>query len=78
MHFLSGMYRDDWTPTTHATLVAGYAIDRLADSGPSFEARVTEDLSDQWELGVRGHYGFQANEVDANAVNVGAHLMYKF
>ena len=78
VHFLSGMYRDDWTPTTHATLVAGYAIDRLADSGPSFEARVTEDLSDQWELGVRGHYGFQANEVDANAVNVGAHLMYKF
>jgi hypothetical protein len=23
VHFFSGIYRDDWTPTTHATLVAG-------------------------------------------------------
>ncbi len=78
VHFLSGMYQDDWTPTTHALLVAGYAIDRLGEGGPSAEARVTQDLSDQWELGVRGHYGFQAQEAENDAVNVGAHLMYKF
>lgn len=78
VHFISGVYQDDWTPTTHAMLVAGYAVDRLNEDGPSFDARVTEDLTDQWELGVRGHYGFQSNEAENDAVNVGAHLMYKF
>lgn len=82
VHFLSGIYRDDWTPTTHATVIAGYAIDRLNEHGPSVEARVTEDLSDQWELGVRGRYGFQAGgsaaDDDNDAINLGTHLMYKF
>ena len=78
VHFLSGVYQDDWRPTTHALLVAGYAIDRLNEDGIAVDARLTEDLTDQWELGVRGHYGFQANQAENDAVNVGAHLMYKF
>ncbi len=78
VHFLSGIYRDDWTPTTHATLVAGYAYDRLNDHGPSVEGRVTQDLTEQWELGVRGRYGMESNQTDNDAVNLGAHLMYKF
>jgi predicted Zn-dependent protease len=82
VHFLSGIYRDDWTPSTHALLVAGYAFDRLNDDGPSVEARITQDLSDQWELGVRGRYGIQTSGggdvTDNDAINLGAHLMYKF
>jgi hypothetical protein len=83
VHFLSGIYRDDWTDTTHATLVAGYAFDRLNDSGPSVEGRITQDLSEQLELGVRGRYGLVttgggADEDDNDAINVGTHLMYKF
>lgn len=78
VHFFSAMYQDDLTPTTHATLVAGYAFDRLNQDGPAVEARVTEDLTQQLELGVRGRYGFQAQQNNNDAVNVGAHLMYKF
>lgn len=78
VHFFSGMYQDDWTPTTHVTLVAGYAVDRLGEDGPAVDARLTEDLTEQLELGIRGHYGFQAQQTDNDAVNVGAHLMYKF
>jgi hypothetical protein len=80
VHFLSGIYRDDWTPTTHAQLVAGYAFDRLGESGPQAEARITQDLNDNWELGARARYGLLAtsDSPENDAVHFGAHLMYKF
>lgn len=83
VHYFSGTYRDDWTPTTHAMLTAGYAFDRLNDSGPAAEARITQDLSANWELGLRARYGVitsggGSGEDNDDAVNVGAHLMYKF
>ena len=78
VHFLSGIYRDDWTPRTHALVVAGYAYDRLNENGPSAEARVTQDLTDKWELGVRGRYGIESDAGNSDAVNLGAHLKYKF
>ena len=80
VHFLSGIYRDDWTPTTHATLVAGYAYDRYGENGPAVEARLNQDLSKQWEIGARARYGLEtsSSSSDNDAVNVGAHLMYKF
>ena len=78
VHFLSGIYRNDWTPTTHALIVAGYAYDRLNENGPAAEARITQDLTDQWELGLRGRYGIESSASNSDAVNLGAHLKYKF
>jgi predicted Zn-dependent protease len=78
VHFLSGIYRDNWTPTTHALIVAGYAYDRLNEDGPSAEARITQDLTADWELGVRGRYGIESSAENSDAVNLGAHLKYKF
>ncbi len=80
VHFLSGIYRDDWTPETHATLVAGWAYDRFNDNGPAVEARINQDLSKQWEVGARARYGLEtsSSSSDNDAINVGAHLMYKF
>lgn len=81
-HQLTGIYRDDWTTSTHVYFAAGYLVDRLGENGPVVEGRLTQDLSKKWELGIRGRYGLatsangSANEDDA--VNLGAHLMYKF
>jgi TolA-binding protein len=81
VHYFSGTYRDDWTPTTHAMLNAGYAVDRLNEDGPVVEGHIRQDLSDDWELGVRARYGVITNgssDGDNDAVNLGTHLMYKF
>lgn len=83
VHQLTGIYRDDWTDSTHALLQAGYAWDRLNDHGPVAEGRITQDLTDQLEAGVRARYGIQtsvdnASTEDKDAINLGAHLMYKF
>jgi hypothetical protein len=77
-HVLTGIVRDDLTPTTHASLVAGWGIDRLGEQGPLVDLRLTEDISDQLEAGLRARYGREANNSANNATNVGAHLQYKF
>lgn len=78
VHFLSGLYQDDWTPTTHATLMAGYTYDRFNESGPAGEARLVQDLTKKWELGVRARYAIETSANNADAVDAGAHLKYKF
>lgn len=83
IHQLTGIYRDDWTDSTHALFVAGYAYDRLNEHGPVVEGRLTQDLGDSVEAGVRARYGLQTSsgggsDNDDDAVNLGAHMMYKF
>ncbi|PZP83993.1 MAG: hypothetical protein DI582_09860, partial [Azospirillum brasilense] len=81
-HQLSGIYRDDWTDSTHVLLMGGYLFDRLGENGPVVEGRLTQDLSDSVEAGVRGRYGLATSSSGSasedDAVNLGAHLMYKF
>ncbi|MBA4274153.1 MAG: hypothetical protein C0436_00725 [Alphaproteobacteria bacterium] len=79
VHFLSGIVQHDLTPSTHAHLVAGYAYDRFGGKGPQVEGRLTQDITDDVEAGVRARYGLDRNSGNSDsATNVGAHLMYKF
>lgn len=80
VHVLTGIVQHDFTPSTHAQLIGGYAFDRLGESGPIVEGRLTQDITDNLEAGVRARYGLVAtSDFDDNeATGVGAHLMYKF
>lgn len=79
VHFLSGIVQHDLTPSTHATLVGGWAWDRFGGNGPQVEGRLNQDITDTVEAGVRARYGLDRNSgYDDDATNVGAHLMYKF
>lgn len=81
-HQLSGIYRDDWTDTTHVMLMGGWLFDRLGENGPVVEGRLNQDVTDDVEFGVRGRYGLASSAngttTEDDAVNLGAHLMYKF
>lgn len=78
VHYLSGIVQQDLTPTTHAQLVGGYAFDRLNNDGPQVEGRITQDINDHLELGVRGRYGVESNNTNNSVTGAGAHLLYKF
>lgn len=78
VHFVSGLISGDITPTTHGLLTAGYAVDRFGENSPVVEGRITQDITDDVEAGVRARYGVQANDTSASATNIGAHLQYKF
>lgn len=81
-HQISGLYKDDWTDSTHVLLLAGYLVDRYGENGPVVEGRLVQDITDQTEVGVRGRYGLASSAngstTEDDAVNLGAHLMYKF
>jgi Flp pilus assembly protein TadD len=84
IHFLSGIIQHDLTPTTHVHVVAGYAQDRLGDGGPQVEGRLTQDITDEVEAGIRARHGIVNSSNDngddgsENATHFGAHVMYKF
>lgn len=78
VHAVTGIVRGDITPTTHGLLVAGYAYDRFTAGGPLVEGRLTQDITENVEAGVRARYGLQTNDANNNAVNVGGHLQYNF
>ena len=80
VHQLTGIYRSDWTPSTHALFDAGWVADRYTESnGPVVEGSLTQDLTDKTELGLRGRYSHvSANGGSGDAVNVGADVKVKF
>lgn len=79
VHFLSGILQHDLTPSTHVNLIGGWAWDRFGGNGPQVEGRLTQDITDSVEAGVRARYGLDRNSGNSDsATNVGAHLMYKF
>ena len=78
VHFVSGLWGFDITPSTHALLVGGWAFDRLNKDGPVVEGRITQDISNEFEAGLRARYGFETSDTDNQQTNVGGYLMYKF
>lgn len=79
VHFLTGIVQHDITPSTHANIVGGWAWDRFGGNGPQIEGRLTQDITENVEAGVRARYGLDRNSgYEGDATNVGAHLMYKF
>lgn len=78
IHQITGTYRQNWTPTTHALLSAGWVYDRYGENGPVADSRLTHDITDELEVGLRGRYSRVSSNSDGDAVNLGAHLMYKF
>lgn len=81
-HQIAGLYRDDWTDSTHAFLLGGWLFDRLGENGPVVEGRVNQDITSNVEAGVRARYGLATSAngttTEDDAVNIGAHLLYKF
>lgn len=78
VHFVSGTIMGDITPTTHGLVVAGYAVDRFGSDSPVIEGRLTEDLTDNVEAGIRARYGVQSNDTANNVTHIGGHIQYKF
>lgn len=79
IHALTGIYRDDWTPDTHALIVGGVAYDRMGGAfSPLAEAHVDHDLDQQWQIGARARYAQETNNTDNHMLNLGADLIYKF
>jgi tetratricopeptide (TPR) repeat protein len=82
IHQVAGIYRDNWTDSTHVMLLGGYLVDRYGENGPVVEGRLNQDLTDALEVGVRGRYGLAASAngstAEDDAVNLGADIMYKF
>jgi len=79
VHALTGIYRHDWTPKTHALLVGGVAYDRMSNAvSPLAEARVDHDITDKLHIGGRARYAQETNNTDNQALDVGADVIYKF
>jgi Flp pilus assembly protein TadD len=78
VHAITGTLAHDLTDTTHVSLFGGWTYDRLGEQGPVIEGRLTEDLTDTLEAGVRARYGRQTNDSDNNATHLGGHVQYKF
>ena len=78
VHFLSGIIGGNITDSTRGLLVGGYAFDRLNEGGPVFEGRLTQDITDSTEAGVRARYGFESNDTGNSQTNVGGYVMHKF
>lgn len=82
IHQIAGLYKDDWTPSTHVLLLGGWLVDRYGENGPVVEGRLNQDITDKTEIGVRGRYGLASSAngstTEDDAVNLGAHLLYKF
>ncbi|MES2984662.1 MAG: hypothetical protein V4735_05695 [Pseudomonadota bacterium] len=79
VHALTGIYRDDWTPTTHALLVGGAAYDRINGGfSPLAEAHIDQDIAENWQVGARARYAQETNNTDNQALDVGADIIYKF
>ncbi len=78
VHFFSGILADDLTPSTHVLLIGGWAFDRFNEDGPVVEGRLTQDLSDELEAGLRARYGFETSDTDNSMTNVGGYLMMRF
>ncbi len=79
VHAVTGIYRHNWTPDTHALLVGGVAYDRIRGAfSPLGEARVDHDITDQLQIGGRARYAQETNNTDNQAFNLGADVIYKF
>lgn len=79
VHAVTGVYRDDWTPTTHALFIGGAAYDRINGGfSPLLEAQVDEDIAQNWQIGARARYAQETNNTDNQALNLGADILYKF
>lgn len=79
VHLASVIVKENLTPDTEGLFTAGYAYDRLGrQDGPVVEARLTQDITEQVEAGIRARYGVQTNGDSSDAINAGAHLQYNF
>lgn len=78
IHFLSAIFQHAFTSSLTGDLVAGYAVDRLGDHGPSVEAKLTQELTDEVEIQARARYGLETNNTDDNASTVGGHLLWRY
>jgi hypothetical protein len=79
VHALTGIYRHDWTPQTHALFVGGVAYDRINGGfSPLAEGRVDQDLTNQLQVGARARYAQETNNTDNQGLNLGADILYKF
>ncbi len=79
VHALTGIYRNDWTPQTHALLVGGVAYDRINGGvSPLAEGRVDHDITDQLQVGARARYAQETNNTDNHELDLGADVLYKF
>lgn len=81
-HQIAGIYRDDWTDTTHVMLLGGYLFDRLGENGPVVQGTIDQDLTDRLQIGARARYGLASSAngttSEDDAVNIGADILYKF
>ncbi|OYW12908.1 MAG: hypothetical protein B7X02_03210, partial [Rhodospirillales bacterium 12-54-5] len=80
VHALTGIYRDDWTPKTHAFFNAGWLYDRINDSdGPLIGGSIDHDLTARTQVGVRGQYSHITTEGGSgDGIDLGADVKYKF
>ncbi len=79
VHALTGIYRDDWSPQTHALLIGGVAFDRINGGvNPLAEGRIDYDITTDLQVGARARYAQETNNTDNHALNLGADVLYKF
>lgn len=78
IHYPHLIVEQDFSDSTRALFVGGYAYDRLGEHGPQGEIRLTHDITDDLEAQLRARYGLQTNDSDQNAMSVGGHIKYKF
>lgn len=79
VHAITGIYRDDLTPQTHALAIGGVAYDRLNGGvSPLVEGQLNHDLDANWQVGARARYAQETNNTDNHALNLGADVLYKF
>ena len=50
----------------------------MNEDGPVVEGRLTQDISDEFEAGLRARFGFETSNTDNQQTNVGGYLTYKF
>ncbi len=77
VHSLTAVVSHDFDVQTNGEMELGYAIDRLGDQGPIAEGRLTHNLADDFDIQLRGRYGFEEeNASKHNASSLGGYARW--
>ena len=78
IHFVSINTGYEFTEDTYGELLVGYGYDRFGGQGPSAEARLTHELTENLDVQIRAFYGLDNSNTGDNISRIGAYIRWRF
>lgn len=77
VHALTATFFEEFSEDTNGKFSVGYAIDRLGERGPVAEGQLTHYLEDDFDVQLRGRYGFDAQDARKdNTASLGGYAQW--